>query len=190
MARRHHEEADPRRRELTEGWLEAQGRLLSPAAILLRFVLVMCCLGAVELGRGEGTAFGIGLLWHGACYQLLVISRLRETVLGRQESGDKRPLRAGVAGWMDVNWRLRGVVHHTLRGITTAGVVLVVLYFDSRVTIAALVVCHFGTELAGVMMGRVVDQLIQVEAERRVAVLRGFKQSEGSDRGDFRPMGG
>lgn len=167
---------------LGRSWLEAQGRLLHPHAIMLRFILVMCCLAALELGRSEGLAVGLALLWNGQCYQLLLMLRVREMVLAG-DSGRLSP------GSLDVPWVLRGITAHTLRGITTAGLVAAVLYFDPRAGIFALIACHLLTEWTGVMLGRVVDPLVQVEVERRVALLRGFEPPDGSDRGDFRHRG-
>ena len=168
-------------RERTRGWLEAQGRLLSPTSILLRFVMVAACVAALELGRNEGLAFAVAILWHGQCYQLLVLHRVRQLLLD--------PKARLSPGWIDVPWELRGATHHMLRVTTSAGLAAAVLYIDPRVSVMALVACHFLTEGTGVMLGRVIDKLIQVEAERRVAVLRGEQPPEGFDRGDYRRMG-
>jgi len=162
-------------------WLEAQGRLLHPHTVMLRFVAVLATLGALQLGRGEGYAFGIGLLWHGQLYQLLVLYRVRQVVLGLI-AGDGR-LRPG---WVDVPWVLRGAPAHTLRYFSTVGVILGVLYINPRSGILPLVVLLLLTEGAGLMLGRVIDPLIQVEVDRRVAIRMGFRPKDGSDRGDYR----
>lgn len=183
------QDSQGRRRELSRCWLERQGRLLSPTAILLRFVLVASCIAAIELGRKEGLAFAVALLWHGLLYQLLILGRVRQLLLDEQDPEDARP-RTIRPGWVDVDWRLRGITHHTLRGITTASLCAVVLYFNPLVGVAALIACHFLTEGTGVVLGRIIDPLLQVEVERRMAVMMGNRPRSGSDRGDFRSMGG
>jgi len=151
----------------------------------MRFVLMVASLAAIELGRHEGAAFAFAVLFHGQLYQLFILQRIIAHLRGAPTPGDSRPFRLQ-PGWLDVDWRLREANSHILRAAATAIGCAVVLYLRPSGTVMAILVLHVGSEASGVVRGRVLDRLVQVEVRLRVALERGEPAPEGWDRGDYR----
>lgn len=168
------------------GWLEQSGRVLSPVSVGMRYALLVAAITAIELGYKEGISVGIAILASGQFLHANLIDRMQTTIEERKDPEDPRPTRL-MPGWLAPNGHLLGINPLTFRALMIVVSIVTIQLGNPKVGgFAGLFVLYAGTESAGKLLGRVVDNLVQVEVVRRVAIKMGYATpiGWGENRGD------
>lgn len=168
------------------GWLEQAGRVLSPVSVAMRYALIVAAITAIELGYTEGISVGLAILATGQYIHANLIDRMQTTIEERKDPEDPRPIRL-LPGWLEPNGHLLGINPITLRALLVVlSIVAIQLGNPQLGGFAGLFVLYTGTESTGKLLGRVVDNLVQVEVKRRVAIQLGHATpiGWGKHRGD------
>lgn len=168
------------------GWLEESGRVLSPTAIAMRYALMVAAITAIELGYEQGLTVAIAVLAFNQFTHVHMLDRIQATLDSRQDPEDPRPTNL-TEGWMELDGRLLGINPLTFRAmLIVIAIVIILVAAPKNGGFAALFVLYAGTESTGKMFGQVVDNLVQIEVVRRVAIKTGEIVPTGWGRGDKR----
>lgn len=166
------------------GWLEEPGRVLSPSAVAMRYALIVATITAIELGYEQGITVAIAILAYNQFTHVHMLDRIQATLDARIDPEDPRPTKL-TEGWMELDGRLLGINPLTFRAmLIVVSIVVILLGAPKTGGFAALFVLYSGTESTGVLFGKVVDNLVQIEVVRRVAIKLGGAIPIGWGRGD------